>query len=179
MKNFELESGVNIPEIEFPDGLSETDKELVVRQCELQHATSKEEVEGFASAYSSFKELSDDEEKILEMSAEKFLEYIKSLATQIDKVNTNGWSKVPRMFGPDPTNKGVDPENIQRAMEGWAEAFVENRLEPDEAYEMFERIHPLNDGNGRLGDLLWKFAMKRKTGEWPDTLPPDMFGDKE
>jgi len=42
--------------------------------------------------------------------------------------------------------------------------FIENDLEPEDYYEIFERLHPFNDGNGRVGDLLWKISMVRKTG---------------
>jgi hypothetical protein len=179
MENIKPESEIDLSNVEFPDVLNETDVNLIVRQCELQNATSKEEIEGFAQAYKELKEFSDDEGKLSVMSVEDFLEYIQALAEKIDKVNVSGYSKVPRMFGPDPTNKGVDAENIQRAMEGWAEAYIEGRMEPDEAYEMFERVHPYDDGNGRLGDILWKFAVKRNTGTWPYELPPDVFNKKD
>ena len=52
-------------------------------------------------------------------------------------------------------------------------------LTPEEVYVEFEKIHPFEDGNGRVGDLLWKIAMARTTGKWPEELPPDVFGEQK
>ncbi|MDX1535796.1 MAG: Fic family protein, partial [Candidatus Spechtbacterales bacterium] len=46
-------------------------------------------------------------------------------------------------------------------------------------YKEFELIHPFEDGNGRVGDLLWKVSIARKSGEWPEELPPDLFNELE
>ncbi len=60
-------------------------------------------------------------------------------------------------------------------MRAWAEAFLDDRLSPPDLYREFERIHPFVDGNGRVGDLLWKIATHRKTDAWPEQLPSEAF----
>jgi hypothetical protein len=61
-------------------------------------------------------------------------------------------------------------------MEGLFGAYAEQVMEPDEWYHEFEKVHPLEDGNGRLGDLLWKMDKARRGEAWPNTHPPDFFG---
>ena len=48
-------------------------------------------------------------------------------------------------------------------------------ISPDEFYINFERIHPFEDGNGRVGAILWNFM--NGTIESPK-CPPNFFEEK-
>jgi len=82
---------------------------------------------------------------------------------------TRKWYEFYRLWQPQ---WRLAPDKIPRAMNSFSEAFAENRVTALEAYTEFEKIHPFFDGNGRVGDLLWKIAITRETGQWPEELPP-------
>ena len=63
-------------------------------------------------------------------------------------------------------------------MEVFSRAYAEGELDAISLYREFEEIHPFEDGNGRVGDLLWKIAITRETGNWPEEIPPDIFSGK-
>lgn len=166
--NYESPQNENI---EFPLDLTEKDKELIMLQCELQHATSKEQIEGFAHAYKMAKDLAMDQEWIQSLDAETSLSLIFDLIALIEPTTVQGLRSVEIV-----SFQVAKAENLNRLMKQFSEIYAEGLLEPVEMYKMFEEIHPFIDGNGRTGDLLWKIYTKRKIGTWPETLPPDVFG---
>lgn len=158
----------------FPESLNGRDVELIMEQCKIQEATSKEEIEGFAQAYLEAKELAQDNEKLKNITPEQVEKLIFRWAVLIDKENSTGFRKVPAKL-PN-LEEGLPHSQIPDAMERYYDLFANNHFyTPEQAYKEFEQIHPFKDGNGRVGDLLWKLAIARESGKWPEKLPPDVF----
>lgn len=163
-------SEIDLSGVIFPEGLTDKDRELIVGQCEHQHATSPEQIGGMAEAYAQAKSLEEwPDEKTWE-------ELIRSWAKTIESRNQKGWRKVEVRFAN--MSSGVAPDHLDDAMRAYIEGYAEKRMSADEAYMEFEKIHPLEDGNGRLGDLLWKARIKEDTGEWPERFPPEFTKER-
>lgn len=169
-KNFETNP-------DYPKDLSPVDIELIKTQCELQQATSKEQLEGFAQAYLQAKNLVKDTDRFKTITAEEVENTILQLAALTENRNTKGYRKTPVTFANG--DHGLKPELIERAMKNFSEVYAQGEIDSTEAYKEFERIHPFEDGNGRVGDLLWKMGVTRETGQWPEQLPPDVFNTKQ
>lgn len=157
---------------EFPEELTDRDVKLIRKQCELQNAISREQILGFARAYREAKVLVADRAQLKGLTPERVTDLILEWAVMIESRNTNGIRtttvRLPRGTIIDPPT----PEQMVR----FVEFYARGDFTPLEAYVEFEKIHPFEDGNGRLGDLLWKMAVTRETGNWPEELPPDVFG---
>lgn len=174
MESIERQQEKPNQDFNYPKELTATDIQLVNKQCELQHAQSQEQVEGFANAYLEAKKLALNFDEINSLTSEKIEAFILQLAEMIEKRNHKGYRQVPVTFAGG--GSALSPDLIPRAMESFSNVYAEGSLNPIEAYTEFEKIHPFEDGNGRLGDLLWKIGVTRDTGKWPEDLPPDVFG---
>lgn len=167
---------------DFPGSLYKIDIALILKQCENQHATSKEQIEGFAKAYAEAKSLVIDgfvDNKLL--SEESVTEMLKHWALTIEPRNEKGYRTTEVIFRN--MNRGLNPDLIERAMNSFIAGYVEflknptddERYSPEKLYEEFQKIHPFEDGNGRAGDLLWKVAETALHKSWPEELPPKVF----
>jgi mannose-6-phosphate isomerase-like protein (cupin superfamily) len=154
--------------------LTEHDLLLIHDQARLQHAESPEQLQGLTDAWNAGKSLVHSDPEALS-DPEKTEALALGLAKMIESRNAKGYRKVPVTFGPGKP-PALDPELVPRAMNQLFGAYADQALEPDEWYHEFQKVHPLEDGNGRLGDLLWKMDKVRRGEPWPDTHPPDFFG---
>lgn len=159
---------------ELPGSLTEHDLLLLHDQARLQHSDSPEEIQGLTDAWNAAKAAVHRAPEALN-DPEGAENLALSLATMIDPRNAKGYRTVPVTFGPGKP-PALDPELVPRAMSQLFGAYASQALEPDEWYHEFEKIHPLEDGNGRLGDLMWKMDHVRRGLPWPTSHPPDFFG---
>lgn len=156
------------------EGLTETDLLLIHDQARLQHADSPEQIQGLTDAWNAAKYAVARNPEVFD-DPKKTEEFALLLAALVEPRNIRGYRRVPVTFGPGKP-PAVDPEQVPRAMESLWTAFSEQLADPDEWYYEFQKIHPLEDGNGRLGDIMWKVAKVRQGEEWPTSHPPDFFG---
>lgn len=167
-----------------PENITDEDLILIHRQCEIQNATSPEQIQGFTLAYSEAKKMAEDQEKLSLLKAEELETLIMKWATTIEPRNQKGFRMVPATFAN--ASSALEAVKIPRAIQNFCQAYQsfledpteDERMNTTSLYKEFEEIHPFEDGNGRLGDLLWKLLESRKNSKWPMQLPPDVFGEK-
>lgn len=149
----------NQPEITFPTNLTPRDITLVKQQCEIQGATTPEQIQGFANAYSMTKKLAEDTKRLNELTPEQVEELILQLGKLTEKRNEKGFRRVAVTF--DGGGTALEHSKIPRAIQSFCHGFVsfledpteDERLNTTLLYTEFENIHPFEDGNGRGGDL--------------------------
>src|SRR4051812_38105060 len=78
--------------------LTEKDRELIHAQCEIQQATSPEEIEGFTKAYAKAKDVSSRIDWKT-TTPDNVVDLVKELALMTDpEKNKNGFRKIPVTF---------------------------------------------------------------------------------
>ncbi len=153
--------------------LTEEDRVLVLKQCEQQGATSPQEVANFLAAYIDAKKFALTN-GISRITPGETLHLLKILGYMVcPEKNQNGFRIIPASFSSG--NRAVDSHAVESAVEKWAEVYTHGIVNPDTMYTEFENIHPFEDGNGRVGHLMWAIDITRRSGDWPMRLPPDVF----
>ncbi|HEU5121370.1 MAG TPA: Fic family protein [Candidatus Saccharimonadales bacterium] len=157
-----------------PEYLTQTDKEIIEQQLINQEAETDEERVDFTLAYIEAKRFAATSD-LQQLSDERVAELVLQFARQIYPVkNRFGLRSMQPVHGKTGEPIGIPPgDALENAIVMWCEQYAIGEKDADELFYEFEYIHPLNDGNGRVGHLMWAIDVVRRTGVWPVSLPPE------
>jgi hypothetical protein len=154
--------------------LTQIDRDLITQQLINQEAETEQERENFTKAYIEAKRFAETN-NLDNLTDELVAELVLRYARQVYPLENHfGLRSVQPTHGKTGEPLGLPPGVVlERAIITWCQDFAAGEKASDELYYEFEFIHPFNDGNGRVGHLMWAIDMVRRTGEWPQILPPE------
>lgn len=118
-----------------------------IEECKRQNDLNVSSVSGMVEAYYFFLNYS------LQENFELNTYILKELAKKIKPQNKIGYRKTPVTFSNG--TMGLKHSLIDRAIENLLNATQD--ITPEEFYIELEKIHPFEDGNGRLGAILYNW----------------------
>lgn len=136
--------------------------DFCIAECERQNDLTTESVAGMVEAHCFFACTPFD------YNTEEAIQIIKETAEIIKPQNKIGFRQTPVTFANG--KRGLDHSLIERAMTNLFDA--KDELSAEEFYIEFEEIHPFEDGNGRLGAILYNLF--NETIDEP-VIPPFSF----
>lgn len=102
-----------------------------------------------------------------EETQENIFNFIMRLGMIVKPQNEKGFRQTPVVFSNG--DSGIHYSQIERSLKLLLSAM--SNLTPDEFYFEFEKIHPFEDGNGRVGAIIWNLM----SANADPICPPDMF----
>lgn len=145
--------------------------DFAIEECSRQNDLSLDSVarmvEATIEAYNCWLScfIHNDEE-----TEENIFYFIKRLGAIVKPQNEKGFRQTPVVFANG--DSGISHNQIERVLKLLISAI--NGLTADEFYIEFEKIHPFEDGNGRVGAILWNLLSNNAD----PVCPPDFFNKK-
>ena len=133
--------------------------QFCIDECKRQNDYTPEAVGGMVEAYC--------------YTMQEFFEYysMETILTlgKFVKPQNIGFRTTPVVF--QNGNSGIHYSQIERALKNLLDAVSVCEITPDEFYFEFEKIHPFEDGNGRVGAILWNLYEYNRN----PSCPPDFY----
>lgn len=162
------------PSITSEVALDDVDLRIIQEQLEHQKAETEEERINFTAAYLEAKKLaftSDLSALTAEDAEDLILTYAKTI---YPRENQFGLKSFQTIHNETKEPIGEPPgQGLVNRITRWCKWFAAAELPAEQLFYEFEDTHPFHDGNGRVGHLMWAIDIMRRTGEWPQALPPD------